>query len=518
MIPSRRRGRIGLAAIAVCLAVVLGVASATRAEAANQPPMVSVTSPADGASYPAGATIPFSATAWDVDGVIQGIEFYVDYVWYATEYSSSHTISLPNAAPGVYTLTAKAYDDAGSATLTSITVTVGSSSDSGNQPPSVSVTSPGTGASYPAGATIPFSATASDADGTVTRLDLYVDSVWYATSFSNTVSISLPNAASGVYTLTAKAWDNAGASTTSAGRTLTVGSPGGSSQPFSVSVTSPANGATYPAGATIPFSATASSAAGISRIELYVDSVWYATAYSSSHGISLPNAAAGVYTLTAKAWDNSGASSTSPGTTLIVGTSSSPPSSAPPSSNQPPIVSLTAPASGATFTAPASIAVSATASDVDGTIAQVEFYANGSLIRTDTSNPYSFSWANVIAGNYALTAVARDNAGATTVSSTRDITVKPANLPSIAVFTPSSNHATAVDRYVLEVFPFGSETTVANPVGTQDLGKPAIINGEITADVTPTILTLAPGNYVATVTAMGSGGSARSAPSPPFTR
>src|SRR4029434_2940341 len=87
-------------------------------------------------------------------------------------------------------------------------------------------------------------------------------------------------------------------------------------------------------------------------------------------------------------------------------------------SNQPPVVTLTAPVAGATFTAPASITVSADAIDVDGTIAQVDFYANGTLIRTDTSSPYSISWTNVAAANYALTAVARHNARASTRSST----------------------------------------------------------------------------------------------------
>lgn len=186
--------------------------------------------------------------------------------------------------------------------------------------------------------------------------------------------------------------------------------------------------------------------------------------------------------------------------------------------NQPPSVSLTAPASGAVFTAPASITLSATASDVDGTIARVDFYTGTTLLGSDASSPYSYSWANVAAGSYSLTAVARDNGGATTVSSTRDITVTTLILPSTAVFTPSSNDATAVDRYVLEVFPVGADTTVANPVGTQDLGKPAIVSGQCSADVSATILALSPGTYVATVTAIGGGGSAQSAPSPQFTR
>ena len=181
-------------------------------------------------------------------------------------------------------------------------------------------------------------------------------------------------------------------------------------------------------------------------------------------------------------------------------------------------MSLTAPSSGATFTAPASIAFGATATGPAGAITQVEFYANYMLIAVDTTSPYSFLWTHVAAGSYALTAVARDNLGAATASSTSDITVKPPNLPSTAVFEPSSNHATAVDRYVLDFYPAGADPTVANPVATLDLGKPAIVNGECAADISSAIVALPPGTYIATVTAMGTGGSAQSAPSPQFSR
>ena len=481
-------------------------------------PSVSVTSPAVGVVYPVGSTVTFSATASDPDGIAR-IELYVDSIWYATGYSNSHSISLPNVPPGTFTLTAKAWDKTGASASANYTLTVGSSSGSANQPPSVSVTSPAIGAVYPVGATVPFSATASDPDGTIARIELYVDSIWYATAYSNSHSISLPNVPAGVFTLTATAWDDDGRST-SLSRILTVSSSGTSPPPPpsggppSISVTSPVAGTVYPVGSTVTFSATASDPDGIARIELYVDSIWYATGYSNSHSISLPNVPPGAFTLTAKAWDKTGASA-SAATTLTVGSSSSPP---PTPSNQPPEVSLTAPANGATFTAPASMTLSATASDVDGTIAQVDFFANGGFLRTDTSSPYSFSWTNVTAGTYSITAVARDNTGATTVSSTRDIIVSSASLPSTAVFVPSSNHATAVDRYVLEVFPVGADPTVSNPVATRDLGKPSITNGECRVDVSSTILALTPGTYIATVTAMGSAGSAQSAASPAFIR
>ena len=122
-------------------------------------------------------------------------------------------------------------------------------------------------------------------------------------------------------------------------------------------------------------------------------------------------------------------------------------------SNLAPTVSLTAPASGAAYIAPATINLTATASDIDGTIARVEFYAGSTLLATDTSSPYAFTWTGMATGSYALTAVARDNAGAMTVSGTRDIRVDPPGLPRTAIFTASTNHATAVDRYFLEIFP-----------------------------------------------------------------
>ncbi|MEP6915056.1 MAG: Ig-like domain-containing protein, partial [Acidobacteriota bacterium] len=87
-----------------------------------------------------------------------------------------------------------------------------------------------------------------------------------------------------------------------------------------------------------------------------------------------------------------------------------------PAPNAPPAVAVTAPATGASFTAPASITVSANATDPDGTIARVEFYAGATLLATRTTLPYSVAWNSVPAGSYALTARAFDNAGASATS------------------------------------------------------------------------------------------------------
>jgi hypothetical protein len=97
--------------------------------------------------------------------------------------------------------------------------------------------------------------------------------------------------------------------------------------------------------------------------------------------------------------------------------------------NQPPAVSLISPAASAQFTAPANITVSADASDVDGTVSEVAFYANGSLVGRDASSPYSIGASNVAAGTYTLTAIATDNQQATTTSAPRTVTVVTATPP-----------------------------------------------------------------------------------------
>jgi chitinase len=213
--------------------------------------------------------------------------------------------------------------------------------------------------------------------------------------------------------------------------------------------------------------------------------------------------------VTAVAQDNTGATTTSAPLAVTVTA---------PVPNLPPVVTLTGPANGAVFTAPADIGITANASDSDGTVAVVEFYAGATLIGSDTTAPYAMSWNDVGVGQYALTAVARDNGGAMTVSGARDIRVDAVALPRTAIFTASTNHATAVDRYFLEIFPSGADPLVANPVATHDLGKPPVVGGECSVDISTTTVALPPGNYIATVTAIGPGGSARSAASPAFLR
>lgn len=112
--------------------------------------------------------------------------------------------------------------------------------------------------------------------------------------------------------------------------------------------------------------------------------------------------------------------------------------------NQAPTVALTAPANGASFTAPATISLTATASDSDGSVAKVEFYNGGTKLGEDTTSPYAYAWTGVGAGTYTLTAKAIDNAGATTTSAAATVAVNAADAFGAQVnFQPSQSPTVA---------------------------------------------------------------------------
>jgi len=108
--------------------------------------------------------------------------------------------------------------------------------------------------------------------------------------------------------------------------------------------------------------------------------------------------------------------------------------------NIPPTVAFTAPPNGSVFAAPASFTLSATASDSDGTVTNVEFLQGASLLGNVTTAPYSVSVRNLVGGTYTFSAVATDNAGsrATNVLTLSVVTAAPIRLSAPQRHSPTS--------------------------------------------------------------------------------
>lgn len=83
--------------------------------------------------------------------------------------------------------------------------------------------------------------------------------------------------------------------------------------------------------------------------------------------------------------------------------------------------------------------------------------------------------------------------------------------PTSIVFQASADHAVVIG-YRLEVFDAGADPAAASPVAASDLGKPAPdAAGDISVDRTTFFSALPAGSYTVAVSAIGSGGSSRSA-------
>ena len=183
-----------------------------------------------------------------------------------------------------------------------------------------------------------------------------------------------------------------------------------------------------------------------------------------------------------------------------------------------PTAALSSPVNGAQVSG--ILTVTANASDNVG-VTSVTFLVDGTPIGSDTSAPYSISWntAAFPAGPHSMQAQARDAAGNVGTSPTVNVNIAaPANTPSpaTATFTPSPDDA-MVSRYTLDIFWSGENPNTATPTASANLGKPPMVNGEYSADISATLASLPVGTFVATVSAEAAAGKARSAPSPTFT-
>jgi hypothetical protein len=72
--------------------------------------------------------------------------------------------------------------------------------------------------------------------------------------------------------------------------------------------------------------------------------------------------------------------------------------------NVEPTVSITSPVSGAVFSAPTNITITAVAAESDGSITKVEFFQGGTKLGESRVAPYGVTWSNVVAGDYTLIA------------------------------------------------------------------------------------------------------------------
>ncbi len=348
------------------------------------------------AAYDLTYNMQSSVTAWIPLGTVNvpasgttaslswtGLEAGKNYEWYAT---SNDGINTTTTATNRFSTTAPAA-------------------------PTITLDSPTNGSAYPLNSTVSITATATDSDGTISKVEFFDAGKKLGEDSTAPYSFNLVNPVPGSHPLTAVATDNSGLDAISSVVTVTV-----TNAPPTVALTEPDPEEVFNAPASIYMTADAADTDGtIAKVEYYANGTKIGESTSvPSYQFFWNNVYTGSYNLTAKAIDDNGASTVSSPLHVIVNNPD----------NVPPAVAITTPASGVVFAG--NISIIASASDSDGTVSKVEFFNGATKLGESTTAPYGYTWSSVAVGNYTLTAKATDNDGGVTTSTTVPINVQAA--------------------------------------------------------------------------------------------
>jgi hypothetical protein len=138
----------------------------------------------------------------------------------------------------------------------------------------------------------------------------------------------------------------------------------------------------------------------------------------------------------------------------------------PVANTSPPTIVLSAPSSGASYTAPTTIGLAANVTANGHTITKVQFYNGTTLLGEDTTAPYNLTWNNVSAGSYSVSARAIYDSGSAVSSSSANI----------AVTLPATQTRPVNDNFANATMMSGPLVTVAgsNVGATKEAGEPPI--------------------------------------------
>lgn len=277
----------------------------------NTPPTVSITLPANNATFTTPANITINATAGDANGIITKVDFYHGSALIGTDNTSPYSVIWTGATAGIYSLTAKATDDKGTVTTSSainITVNTGVATVYKN----CNYSTTGYAIPLPVGTFTTAQLLALGiANNDISSLQvssgyevvLYNDDNFLGTSLVLNVNTSC---------LSANSFNDLASSVQV--RTVSTNTPP------TVNLTAPTNNTTFtaPANFTINASASDASPGTISKVDFYRGTTLIGTDNTSPYSFAVSGLAAGTYSLTARATDNLGAVTTSTAISITV--------------------------------------------------------------------------------------------------------------------------------------------------------------------------------------------------------
>lgn len=424
-------------------------------------PQVSLVSPVDGAIGTVGAPVALAANAVDSDGTITSVAFAVSGEAIGTVQSFPYVVPWVPSAPGVYSVVATATDNAGNRVASAVaTVTVNAAV--GNLPvASLAFNEPGRGVSNPPttadvlkpvivayGSKLLVTANAVDEGGSITNATFFLNGRRIASVNAEPFYTVLPLDTLSDAIISVVVTDNAGNVTTPAPLAIET-QPSSAAAPLEVKLDSPLTSGSYTAGGQILFAASHNAGnRPVPAIDFYVNGSIFTTLSAEPFTTNLGITRAGTYDIHAVLRSESRTTVSAPARITV-------------RAGSPPKVSLTSPASGSTSPIGRGLSIAASASDVDGTISEVRFFANGAPIGSASAAPYTLSFVPASPGVYRITALARDNSGQQTVSAASAVLVTAESSAASSETTYSGNFASGSDSGRITLINTGGRTAVA---------------------------------------------------------
>lgn len=185
-----------------------------------------------------------------------------------------------------------------------------------NEVPTVTLTSPSASASITAGDVVNIAADAADADGSISKVEFFVDGALVGTSTAAPFTASW-TATEGAHEFSTKAYDDKNAVSVASAVTLTVnaGQPGNEAPTVDVALSA----TSVELGATVTVTANAADADGtVAKVEFFAAGSLVGTATTAPYAVDFTPAQAGSVSIYAKATDDAGATTDSSLVSLTV--------------------------------------------------------------------------------------------------------------------------------------------------------------------------------------------------------
>jgi len=374
---------------------------------------VYIGNPADGSVFYKGDTVSIDAFYWDSGTHIARIDFYANEKHIGTDAEAPFQYSWYNLSTGVFSLTVRAFNHAGDSAVSGpVTIT--------RKDGFIALISPYDGQYFMPGQTVGVEAVAKGtAFHKIKSVKLYRGKKQIASFLKPPYTYRWENSTEGVYAFKAIAVDTRGKVDTSNSATITV-----RNTPPAVYLTSPYNGQHYNIGENIVLRASAFDSSGyIASVKFYQGNKLLTTLKKEPFTYTVRNAPEGNYTFTAAATDNFGATTTSSPVIVTIG------------KEPPPQAHIYNPADNTVFKEGNPVEIYVAVIDSSSSAKNVNIFANGLLLKSCTTRPYSYTWNNAAVGTYTITAEATDNNGEPGIPDSITISVEP-NIPSITITSP----------------------------------------------------------------------------------